>query len=81
MSADEPSAAGPGQTTGPGAREPTEEELQAALEEQMRRISVQDVLLQTAATLVNLAARKVGLGPEESREEEKDLEQARLAIE
>ena len=35
-------------------REPTEEELRAALEEQMKRITVHDVLLQTVVTLVNL---------------------------
>jgi hypothetical protein len=57
-------------------REPTEEELRAALEEQMRRITVKDVLLQTVVTLVNLSARKLGLG----EGEEKDLEQARLGI-
>jgi hypothetical protein len=53
----------------------TEEELRAAFEEQMRRITVQDVLLQTVVTLVNLAGRRLTV------EEEKDLEQARLGIE
>jgi hypothetical protein len=57
-------------------REPTDEELRAALEEQMRRITVKDVLLQTVVTLVNLSARKLGL----VEGEEKDLEQARLGI-
>ena len=55
--------------------QPSEEELRAALEEQMRRITVQDVLLQTVVTLVNLAGRRLTV------EEEKDLEQARLGIE
>jgi hypothetical protein len=57
-------------------REPTEDELRAALEDQMRRITVKDVLLQTVVTLVNLSARKLGLG----EGEDKDLEQARLGI-
>ena len=57
-------------------REPTEEELRAALEEQMRRITVRDVLLQTVITLVNLSARKLGLVEGEA----KDLEQARTGI-
>ncbi len=57
-------------------REPTEEELRAALEEQMKRITVHDVLLQTVVTLVNLSARKLGLADSE----EKDLAQARLGI-
>jgi hypothetical protein len=64
--------------------EPTEEELRAALEEQLRRITVQDVILQTVVTLVNLTSRKLGLaGPPEGGKEaaiEKDLEQARLGI-
>ena len=61
--------------------EPSEEELRAALEEQMRRITVPDVLLQTVATLVNLAGRKLGLAPPGEEAGDKDLEQARLAIE
>jgi hypothetical protein len=55
--------------------QPSEEELRAALEEQMRRISVQDVLLQTVVTLINLSGRRLTV------EGEKDLEQARLGIE
>jgi hypothetical protein len=37
--------------------EPTEEQLREAFEEQLRQVSVEDVILQTVATLVNLAAR------------------------
>jgi hypothetical protein len=61
--------------------QPSEQELRAALEEQMRRITVEDVLLQTIVTLINLGARRLGIAgpPEESGE--KDVEQARLAIE
>jgi hypothetical protein len=61
-------------------QEPSEEELRAALEEQLRRITVTDVLLQTVVTLVNLASRRLGLAGGEHAEEEKDLDQARLAI-
>ena len=60
------------------AQEPSEEELRAAIEEQMKRITVKDVLLQTVITLVNVSARKLGLAGDES---EKDLEQARQGIE
>jgi hypothetical protein len=56
-------------------REPSEEELRAAFEEQMRRITVQDVLLQTVVTLVNLTGRRLTV------DDEKDIEQARLGIE
>jgi hypothetical protein len=56
----------------------TEEEL-AALEAEMDRISVDDVLLQTVVSLVNLGARRAGLaGPEGPPA---DLEQTRQAIE
>jgi len=64
-------------------QEPTDEELRAALEEQMRHIRVEDVILQTVATLVNLAARRLGLTtpPGEEPTEVRDTEQAHLAIE
>ena len=61
--------------------EPTEDELRAALEEQMSRLRVEDVVLQTVATLVNLAARRLGLTAEPGQEEaERELDQARMAI-
>jgi hypothetical protein len=64
------------------AEQPTEEELQAAFEEQMRQIRVQDVILQSVATLVNLGGRRLGLAAEPGQDVsgEVDLEQARLAI-
>jgi hypothetical protein len=54
----------------------SEEELRA-LEAEMDRITVDDVLLQTVVSLINLGARKVG-GPEGPQP---DLEQTRQAIE
>ena len=60
-------------------QQPSEEELRAALEEQMRRLRVEDVLVQTAVTLVNLAGRRLGLGGGDAAE--RDLDQARQAIE
>jgi hypothetical protein len=51
---------------------PTEEQIQA-LEEQLRRVDVGDLLLQTAVTLINVAGFKLS--------EEHDLEQAKVAIE
>jgi hypothetical protein len=58
--------------------QPTEEEMRAALEEQMKRITVKDVLLQTVITLINVSARKLGLAGEDG---EKDLAQAKQGIE
>lgn len=63
---------------GAAGRQPTEEELRAAMEEQMRRLRVQDVVLQTVATLVNLGGRRLGLASDDASE--RDLDQARLAI-
>ena len=60
-------------TEQPGQGQPTEEELRAAFEDQMRRITVPDVLVQTAVTLVNLGGQKLG--------EDGDLDQAKQAIE
>jgi len=60
-----------------------EEELRAAyeqqLEEQLRTLRVEDVVVQTIVTLVNLGGRRAGLAP--GTEEERDPEQLRLAIE
>ena len=56
----------------------TEEELKA-LEAEMERITVDDVLLQTVVSLVNLGARKAGLGGPEGQAP--DLEQTHQAIE
>lgn len=63
-------------------REPSEDELRAAFEEQLRNVSVEDVLLQTVATLVNLGARRLGLIPEPGEDPTaiRDMPQAKLAI-
>ncbi len=76
-----PAGAGPG--AGAPQGQPTEAELQAALEEQMRNIRVEDVVVQTTVTLVNLGARRLGLAaaPGEDPGAERDLGQAQLAIE
>jgi hypothetical protein len=66
------------QETGPG-RPPTEEELQAAYEAELKRIHVDDVLVQTVVSLLNLGGRRAGLSP--GAEDERDLEQVRSAIE
>ncbi|MGI8846077.1 MAG: hypothetical protein ACR2HC_07890 [Thermoleophilaceae bacterium] len=62
--------------------EPTEEELRAALDEQMRNIRVDDVVLQTTATLINLAGRRLGLAaqPGEDPSGDVDLGEAKKAI-
>jgi hypothetical protein len=61
----------------------SEEEMRAAyeqqLEEQLRTLRVEDVIVQTIVTLVNLGGRRAGLAP--GTESERDPQQLRLAIE
>ena len=57
------------------AQQPGEEELRARIEEQLRRVRVQDLLLESVVSIVNLAARRI------AKEDERDLEQARVGIE
>jgi hypothetical protein len=50
------------QTEGPtGGRPPTEEELRAQLEAELKRLRVDDVLAQSVVSLLNLGARRAGL--------------------
>jgi hypothetical protein len=64
------------------AAPPSEEELRARLEEELRKVTVRDILLQTIVTLVNLGGQRLGLGgPTGPPEEGRDLEQVRMAIE
>jgi hypothetical protein len=58
---------------------PTEEELRAAYEAEIKKIRVEHVLLEHVVTLVNLGMRRTGLQP--GTEEEQDVEQVRVAIE
>jgi hypothetical protein len=60
-------------------QQPSEEELRAAYEAELKRLKVEDVLLQTVVSLLNLGGRKAGLAP--GTEDERDLDQLRLAIE
>jgi hypothetical protein len=62
-----------------GAREPTEEEIRAAYEEQIRQVRVEHLLLEHVVSMVNLGMRRTGLAP--GTEGERDPEQVRLAIE
>ena len=62
-------------------QEPNEEELRAAFEDQMKRIRVEDVVLQTIVTLINLGARRLGIAGPPEEAGEKDPAQAQLAIE
>ncbi|HEX4344750.1 MAG TPA: hypothetical protein VHZ31_04235 [Solirubrobacteraceae bacterium] len=58
----------------------SDEELRAAYEAELARIRVDDVLVQTVISLLNLAARRAGLTGQ-ADDGEPDFEQVRLAIE
>ena len=58
--------------------EPSEAELRAAWEEQLRRLTPADVVIQTAVSLISLAGRRLGVEP--GTEDERDLEQVVDAI-
>jgi hypothetical protein len=58
---------------------PSEEELRAAYEAELKRLRVEDVLVQTVVSLLNLGGRKAGLAP--GTEDERDPQQLRMAIE
>ncbi len=60
-------------------REPTEEELREAYEAQLKQLRVEDVVLQTVVSLLNLGGRRAGLAP--GTEDERDLGPVRMAIE
>ena len=56
------------------AVQPSEDELREALEAELKRLKVSDFLLQTLYTVSSIGYRKLG-------SDDRDLEQARLAIE
>ena len=59
----------------PRGAPPSEEELRRRIEEGLREVRVQDVLLESVVTFINLTARRIG------KADERDLEQARVGIE
>lgn len=60
-------------------RPPTEEELRAAYEAELKALRVEEVVAQTVVSLLNLGARKAGLLP--GSEDEADAGQVALAVE
>lgn len=61
------------------AEQPSEDELRAAYEAELKKIRVEQVLLEHVVSLINLGMRRTGLAP--GTEDERDPEQVRLAIE
>lgn len=64
----------PPDSAGGGAEQPSEEELRAQLEDEIRRVRVEDVILQSVVSILNLSARRI------AKEDERDLGQAKVGI-
>jgi len=56
----------------------SEEQLARELVEELRRLKIEDVLIQTLITISSLGYRRLGLTPE--TKDDRDLEQVKLAI-
>lgn len=54
---------------------PEQEQMLRQMEEEMRRVRVQDLVAQSVVSIINLAYRRI------AKEDERDLEQARIGIE
>jgi hypothetical protein len=79
MSHEHPPQEQGGPASGGPAGQMSEEDLRAQLEEELRRIKVEDVLLQTVVSLVNLGGQRLGLT--EGTRDLRDLGQVKMAIE
>jgi hypothetical protein len=71
MTADETPGAG---GAPPSGEQPSEEQLREQLEEEIRKVRVEDVVLQSVVSILNLAARRI------AKDDERDLEQAKVGI-
>jgi len=58
--------------------EPTEEEIARALADELRKLKIEDVLIQNLITISSIGYRRLGLTPE--TKDDRDLVQAQLAI-
>jgi hypothetical protein len=79
------SAAGAQAPDGPTSQtQPSEDEMRAAYEAELNRITSAEMIIQTAVSLINIAGRRLGLAPSAASDDqpgsERDLEQVRDAI-
>ena len=71
----DPGTPGSGAEEVPGNDPPqTEEEVRARIEEQIRNLRVQDLMVESVVSVLNLTARRI------AKEDERDLDQARIGI-
>jgi hypothetical protein len=69
-----PVSAGPESGAQPSGEQPSEEELREQLEEEIRKVRIEDVVLQSVVSILNLAARRI------AKDDERDLAQAKVGI-
>ena len=73
---EEPDGTEQSEETAAGETPPqTEAEVRARIEEQIRKLRVQDLMVESVVSVLNLTARRL------AKEDERDLEQARVGIE
>ena len=58
----------------PSGEQLSEEEVRAQLEEEIRKVRVEDVILQSVVSILNLSARRI------AKDDERDLGQAKVGI-
>jgi hypothetical protein len=63
---------------GTEGREPNEAELRAAYEAELKKIRVEQIVVEQVVSLINLGMRRTGLAP--GTEDERDVGQVKLAI-
>jgi hypothetical protein len=59
--------------------QPTEAEMQAALQEELRRVRIEQMVVESALSILNIAIMRAGLMP--GTEGDKDLQQVHVGIE
>jgi hypothetical protein len=59
---------------GTGGPQPTEDEMRAQLEEEIRKVRIEDLILQSVVSILNLSARRI------AKDDERDLDQAKVGI-
>ena len=72
---DAPREHGPEQPREGERQQPEETEVRRRIEEQVRKVRVQDLLLESVVSVLSLSARRI------AKEDERDLDQARVGIE
>lgn len=58
---------------------PSEDEMRAALQEELKKVRVEQVVLEAAVSILNVSVMRAGLVP--GSEDERDLDQVRVGIE